>query len=74
MSELKRWGDDRPEPNRAFIVYQPDCDMAVMLRYLIEDDGEHVTWDTHTGKECYGDVHPNDRWCYVPDGPDWSKL
>ena len=77
MTELKRWGDERPDKEKPFILYRQGqwggtwCRRDLVLGELgtytqsQEEGGVSVVWPP---------TRPNDRWCYVSDAPDWSKI
>lgn len=67
VCEFQVWARGKPDPDRVFCVYEPLADRVTMVRELHDDDlSGDVTWCPHTGKEHFGDMEPDFRWCYAP--------
>lgn len=75
-TELKRWGDEKPDVGRCFVVYEPQCIyVSKLLMRLANDDGEDIrVFHAPSGGEYCVASPPNTRWCYVQGPPEWEKL
>ena len=65
-TELKRWGDEKPDWGRTVIVYRRThkVEMSTMDRragLLVGNGHAYVPED-------------DARWCYVQGPPEWEKL
>jgi len=64
-TELKRWGDEKPDNGRSIIIYRRD---HLYGRWLETHEGMLMGIGTSFNPD------PNARWCYVPSAPDWDSI
>lgn len=68
MTEFKRWGDEKPELNKLFIMWEQGDVSPAFCR--CQDDGS-VEYDRRSLGAWSPEV--DSRWCYAPAPPDWSE-